>query len=85
MDLVTDDGKKCLGGALRKKGAKGLYQGSMRPEELHASREDLERAILHGAAKEFGMTSRTDIPDAWLAAGKTLEQKYISTDWNLRR
>lgn len=85
MDIVTDNGKKCLGGALRKKGAKGLYQGSMRPEELHASREDLEKAILNGAAKEFGVMPRTDISDAWLAAGKILEEKYISSDWNTRR
>ena len=76
-DLVNDNDVKILGGALRKKGSKGLYQGSLR---LKVGAE----VLIDGITREFGRPS-TDIDPAWLAAGLTLESKYRSAEWNKRR
>lgn len=76
-DLVDADGRKILGGALRKKGVKGLYQGSLR---VRAS----EAVIVDGIAREFGRPSMEILP-SWLEAGKALEARYRSADWNARR
>jgi lipoate-protein ligase A len=76
-DLVDADDKKILGGALRKKGVKGLYQGSLR---IRAS----EEVILDGITREFGRPS-TEILPSWLEAGKALEARYRSAEWNTRR
>ena len=76
-DLVNASDEKILGGALRKKGVKGLYQGSLR---LKVSAE----LVIDGITREFGRPS-TDIAPAWLAAGRALEIKYTSSDWNERR
>ena len=76
-DLVDGQDRKILGGALRKKGAKGLYQGSLRvsvPAET----------IADGIAREFGPPSTT-IDPAWIAAGRSLRPKYESAEWNERR
>ena len=85
MDLVVEDGTKVLGGALRKRGGKGLYQGSLRPETLGLSREAVEAAVADGVAREFGGAPSTEIPDSWLAAGRALEERYRSSEWNERR
>ena len=84
MDLVRCDDVKMLGGALRKKGAKGLYQGSLRPEGLGRSRAELEAAVVDGIGRELG-TPATALEPAWLEAGRELELKYRSADWNERR
>jgi lipoate-protein ligase A len=76
-DLVDADDKKILGGALRKKGVKGLYQGSLR---VAVARDVIVDAI----AREFGRPS-TEILPSWLEAGKRLESKYRSAEWNKRR
>ena len=85
MDLVLADGRKVLGGALRKKGTKGLYQGSLRPEAFAASRADVEAAVEGGIAREFGRAPETVLPAQWLDAGRALEARYRSRDWNERR
>jgi len=82
MDLVNDDGRKALGGALRRRGGRGLYQGSFRPEVLGA--KDVAAAIAFGLSKEWEGLS-TAIDDAWRDAGKALEKKYRSDSWNKRR
>lgn len=77
FDLVDDAGEKILGGALRKKGSKGLYQGSLRlkvPAEV----------LIDAVRREFGAPSLELAPE-WLAEGARLEAKYRSADWNLRR
>ncbi len=77
MDIVDDHGKKILGGALRKKGSKGLYQGSLRanvPKEV----------VIEGIEREFGRPM-TDISPSWLEAGRALEARYRSAEWNERR
>ena len=76
-DLVDENDKKILGGALRKKGVKGLYQGSLR---VRAS----DAVILDGITREFGRPS-TEILPSWLEAGKALEARYRSAEWNTRR
>lgn len=85
MDLVDESGAKILGGALRKRAGKGLYQGSLRPERLGVGRDVLQAAVLDGAAREFGKTPRTELPDAWLEEGRRLEARYRSAEWNQRR
>ena len=76
-DLVDAHDKKILGGALRKKGVKGLYQGSLR------AKAD-ESAIADGIAREFGKPS-TEIRPSWIEAGMILEARYRSIEWNTRR
>ncbi len=76
-DLVDADDNKILGGALRKKGFKGLYQGSLRicvPEA----------AIVDGITREFGRPS-LDLHSSWIAKGLELESRYRSAQWNTRR
>lgn len=85
IDLVAPDGRKVLGGALRKKAGKGLYQGSLRPEGLGLTAETLESAVLQGVAREFARTPATELPDEWLSAGRELETRYRSVEWNERR
>lgn len=76
-DLVDADDKKILGGALRKKGSKGLYQGSLRVPVPEA-------VIVDGITREFGRPS-TEILPSWLEAGRALEARYRSAEWNARR
>lgn len=85
MDLVDGSGAKILGGALRKRAGKGLYQGSLRPERLGADLDALKAAVFDGAAREFGKTPIIGLPRTWLEAGRTLESRYRSADWNQRR
>jgi lipoate-protein ligase A len=85
MDLVLPDGRKILGGALRKRGGKGLYQGSLRLERLPLSREAVEAAVAEGVAQEIGAAPSAEIPASWLEAGRALEARYRSREWNERR
>jgi lipoate-protein ligase A len=85
MDLVLPDGRKILGGALRKRGGKGLYQGSLRLEALGLPREAVADAIADGAAREFGRAPSTEIPEPWLDAARGLSDRYRSREWNERR
>ena len=85
MDLVLADGRKVLGGALRKKGGKGLYQGSLRPEAAAVPLADAEAALADGIAREFGRTPSAEIPAAWRDAARGLEARYRSREWNERR
>jgi lipoate-protein ligase A len=85
MDLVDDSGAKLLGGALRKRAGKGLYQGSLRPEGLGLEAGDIQAAVLDGAAREFGKTPIIELPRTWRDEGRRLESRYRSTEWNQRR
>lgn len=76
-DLVDGEGRKILGGALRKRGSKGLYQGSLR---LTVASEVLVDAV----RREFGEPVTT-LELAWLDAGRAFEEKYRSAEWNERR
>jgi lipoate-protein ligase A len=85
MDLVDADGKKLLGGALRKRAGKGLYQGLLRAEGLGLDESAVREAVSDGAAREFGRTPTAALPDAFYQAGRALEARYRSKDWNERR
>jgi lipoate-protein ligase A len=76
-DLVDADDNKILGGALRKKGGKGLYQGSLRVNV------DAE-VVVDGITREFGRPS-VDLDASWIAMGRELEERYRSAAWNKRR
>jgi lipoate-protein ligase A len=69
MDLVAEDGTKVLGGAMRKRGGWGLYQGSLR---------------LPGATPEM-IRAALPAPEAEMVDFTELEKKYRSDDWNKRR
>lgn len=85
MDLVRADGRKVLGGALRKRRGWGLYQGSLRSEALDAPFETLERAVADGLSEEFGTAARTRPAPEWLDAAREIEARYRSREWNERR
>lgn len=85
MDLVHEDGRKALGGALRKKGGMGLYQGSLRPEGWGKRSAELEAAVKDGIEKEWSRQPQTAIEPSWLEAGRSLAEKYRSDLWNKRR
>ncbi len=85
LDLTAEDGRKVLGGALRKKDGKGLYQGSLRPEGLGLSAEALAEAVAEGAGRAAGAAATTEIRDEWRALGRELETRYRSPEWNQRR
>ncbi|MBI4377444.1 MAG: lipoate--protein ligase family protein [Elusimicrobia bacterium] len=85
MDLVDEQGRKLLGGALRRRRGMGLYQGSLRPETLACPAEDLRRGISQGLEMEWGRPPRTGLDESWLDEARRLEPKYRSDEWNRRR
>lgn len=85
MDLVDPSGEKILGGALRKRGGKGLYQGSLRADALRLSRDAVADALADGVAQEFGRAPQTWARPEWLEAARAHELKYRSAEWNRRR
>lgn len=78
MDLLDDAGNKVLGGALRRKGARGLYQGSLRPETLGRTVEALREAVLDGLRREF--PEAVEPPEVAYDV-----ERYRSARWNERR
>jgi lipoate-protein ligase A len=85
MDLTDDDGRKALGGALRRRAGRGLYQGSLRPEVFGRSVEEIEEAVALGIEKEWERAASSEIDEAWRIEARRLEEKYRSDAWNKRR
>lgn len=86
MDLVHEDGRKFLGGALRRRQGVGLYQGSFRPEGFHVPADRLRRAIVDGLSLEWQATflpAEADEPTL-SAAEKLRGERYVTDAWNRR-
>ncbi|MBI5200680.1 MAG: lipoate--protein ligase family protein [Elusimicrobia bacterium] len=86
MDLVHEDGRKFLGGALRRKRGVGLYQGSLRPEGFFVPPDRLRKAILDGVSLEWQaalMPKEVDEPTQ-SAADSLRSERYFTDDWNRR-
>lgn len=86
-DLVHEDGTKFLGGALRRRRGRGLYQGSLRPEGFRWPRERLRRAIADGLALQWALLWSPEAPGAGLleAAEALRLGRYAREEWNKRR
>ncbi len=84
-DLVDGCGRKLLGGALRRRLSRGLYQGSLRLSGLDERRTAFEAALAAGLAREWGRLLSCELEPAWIAAAEDLAGKYASEDWNRRR
>lgn len=84
-DLVDGRGRKLLGGALRRRLSRGLYQGSLRLEGLDERRAAVEAAMAAGLAREWGRQPSRELEAAWLEASEDLAGKYASEAWNRRR
>ncbi len=87
MDLGScPTGRKILGGAFCASGAgKACIRARCGCEALALLREAIEAAVADGVAREFGAAPATEIPAAWLEAGRALEERYRSREWNERR
>lgn len=84
MDLIGEDGGKILGGALRKKAGRGLYQGSLQMAG-GAARGVLENLIAAAVAREFGRAPSREIDARWSVSARELRTWYDSPRWNERR
>lgn len=85
MDLVREDGRKVLGGALRKHGLRGLYQGSLRLDELGQPADLVENAVLSGLKQDWGFPLTLELDARWVLEGERAAVKYRSAAWNQRR
>ncbi|HVC09578.1 MAG TPA: hypothetical protein VNH15_06535 [Elusimicrobiota bacterium] len=84
-DLVDHAGRKILGGALRKRRGRGLYQASLRQEFFSAPRQDLEALVTRALRPLLARPLVPELPSSWIWAGRTLAEKYRSESWNARR
>lgn len=84
MDLLNEAGEKVLGGALRRRGTRGLYQGSFRLDRIGRPREEILAALRDGLSLEFRGLSAA-MPQGVPDLAKTLISKYTSERWNRRR
>jgi len=82
-DLTDGRGRKILGGALRRRLSRGLYQGSLRLEG--GRRPDLEAAMTAGLTREWGREPSQGLGAACLEQAEKLAGKYESEVWNRRR
>ena len=87
MDLVREDGRKFLGGALRSRKGFGLYQGSFRAEGFPASREELKRAILDGLSLEWRTAFMPKEVDMELLdeSERLRGERFATDEWNKKR
>lgn len=86
-DLVSPAGTKALGGALRRRRGRGLYQGSLRPEALGTTAEHSRRAIVEGLSVGWKVLFETAAPSVALQerAASLRTRRYESDSWNRRR
>ncbi|MBI4248119.1 MAG: hypothetical protein HY611_01350 [Elusimicrobia bacterium] len=88
LDLTAADGRKVLGGALRKSGGRVLYQGSLQAEMLDQSGEGLTSAVLAGLGKLWdpGGFRPLRLSEGELEKARSLaDVKYATRQWNEKR
>lgn len=86
-DLVSAEGSKALGGALRRRRGRGLYQGSLRPEVLGVPAATAREAVAEGLSVAWkALFARAEPAPAVAARAAALRLERYSTDrWNRRR
>lgn len=86
-DLVAPDGHKALGGALRRRRGRGLYQGSLRPEVLGVGAAAARAAVTEGLSVGWKalFDRREPPPRAAARAAELRAHRYSSDRWNRRR
>lgn len=86
-DLVSADGSKALGGALRRRRGRGLYQGSLRPDVLGTDAEAARRALCEGLSVSWkALFDRGGPPPGTAERAEALRAgRYSSDHWNRRR
>ncbi|HBE89120.1 MAG TPA: hypothetical protein DDW67_08285 [Elusimicrobia bacterium] len=82
LDILYN-GKKVLGGALRKFGGRMLYQASLQTEDARTGAARHEAAIAEGLAAELqaDWEKAPLAEDALARAGALAEEKYRSAEW----
>ena len=85
MDILYN-GKKVLGGALRKFGAHMLYQASFQSPDARSNAALHRNAVLKALGAEFGLEWEVaEIPEeARAKAAAIAEAKYRTPEWNER-
>lgn len=86
-DLVSPAGAKALGGALRRRRGRGLYQGSLRPEALGVDAGKARRAVAEGLALSWkALFEPTAAGAEAVERAEALRRERYETDrWNRRR
>lgn len=86
-DLVSPAGTKALGGALRRRRGRGLYQGSLRPEALGVAAAAARDAVTEGLSTAWkALFERGEpAPAAAALAARLRAERYLSERWNRRR
>ncbi|MDE1976254.1 MAG: hypothetical protein KGI84_03210 [Elusimicrobia bacterium] len=84
-DLVDGAGRKILGGALRKRRGRGLYQGSLRQEFFSAPRQEIEGLVAEALRPLWSRAPEGVLASDWIWTGRSLAEKYRSESWNAKR
>jgi lipoyl(octanoyl) transferase len=85
LDILAD-GKKILGGAIRRHGRIVLYQGSLQLPGVRSRGGEFEAAMLRGLAAEWGLFWTRGEPDAAMRSeAAALEPKYRAREWIRKR
>ena len=86
LDLLEADGSKILGGAVRRRGDRVLYQGSLQVPDARVRAEEYREAIARALAAEWGVRwRRAELPAEVRAAAAERSEKYRSAEWIRRR
>lgn len=86
MDLLDTAGRKILGGAMRRRGNRVLYQGSLRTPGGRADAGWAGTAVLEGLAVALGLEGLAETDgSAWEAQALDGAARYFARTWIERR